>query len=118
MKEEQQRVSKKIRKGDKVLITSGNYKGQSGTVLSCAGEKVVVQGINVRTRHMKGRGEQKGQKITIEKPVHISNMRPCGADNKPLKLKVRLDEQGARQLYYNKDGGAPVVYREIKKQAK
>lgn len=111
------KVSKKIRKGDKVLIIAGNYKGESGTVLSCSGEKVVVQGVNVRTRHMKGRGEQKGQKVTMEKPLHISNMRPCTADNKPLKLKVRLDNKGARQLYYKRDGGADVKYRDIKKPA-
>lgn len=116
MKEESKKVSKKIRKGDKVLVLAGNYKGQSGTVLSCKGETALVQGINVRTRHLKGRGEQKGQKITLEKPVHISNLCPCTNDEKPMKLKVRIDDKGQRQMIYKRDG-AEVLYRQVKKPA-
>ena len=44
---------KKIRKGDKVVGIAGNYRGQSGTVLSCNGDKVIVQGLNVRKKHVK-----------------------------------------------------------------
>lgn len=108
------RASKKMRKGDKVIAIAGNYKGMSGTVLSCAGEKVVVQGLNVRKRHQKGQGNQKGQIIQMEKPLHISNLKVCTADDKPVKLHVRIDNKGERELCY-KEGKKTVVYRPVRK---
>lgn len=108
------KVHKKIRKGDKVIAIAGNYRGMTGTVLSCMGEKVVVQGLNVRKRHMKGRGDQKGQIIQLEKPIHISNLKVCTENDKPIKLHMRINDQGTRELYYN-DGAQNVLYRAIKK---
>lgn len=118
MKKEEpiRKVGKKIRKGDRVIVTAGNYKGQIGTVLSCAAEKAVVQGVNVRTRHMKGRGQQPGQRITLEKPIHISNISLCSSEDKPVKLKVRFDDNGERQFVYKRDG-TEVLHRVIKKPA-
>ncbi len=112
-----QSVSKKIRKGDKVVATAGNYRGMSGTVLSCMGDKAVVQGLNVRKRHMKGTGEQKGQILEIEKPIHVSNLQVCNEAGKPIKLQVRTNPQGERELYY-KDGSQDVLYRSLKKPSK
>lgn len=117
MKEEtKNKVCKKIRKGDHVLVTSGNYRGQYGLVRTCMGDKIIVEGINVRTRHVKKQGDRPGQKITIEKPIHISNVRLCTKEAKPLKVKIRFDDQGARQLYYKRDGN-DVLHRPIKKPA-
>lgn len=114
MNEKQSKVSKKIRKGDKVIAIAGNYRGKSGTVLSCNGEKVVVQGLNVRKRHMKGQRDRAGQIMQIEKPIHISNLKLCTADGRPVKLRMRTDDAGERQLYY-KDGAEDVLYRAVKK---
>lgn len=110
-------VSKKIRKGDKVVAIAGNYRGLSGTVLSCKGEKVVVQGLNVRKRHMKGRGDKKGQIIELEKPIHISNLRACNDEEQPVKLRVRVTKKGERELVYKRDS-EDVLYRSIKKSSK
>lgn len=112
--ERTQRTSKKIRKGDKVIAIAGNYRGQSGTVLRCLGDKIVVQGLNVRKRHMKGQGNQPGRIVELEKPINISNLRVCNAENQPLKLKVRFDDKGQKELYYKKNGD-DIVYRSMKK---
>lgn len=107
--------NKKIRKGDKVIATAGNNRGQIGTVLSCLGDKVVVQGLNIRKKHMKRtQARPQGAIVSMEKPIHISNVRVC-VDDKPVKLKVRVTKQGHRELYY-KDGEKQVAYRPIKKQ--
>lgn len=75
---------KKIRKGDKVVAIAGNDRGQTGTVLSVLGEKVVVQGINVRKKHVKrSQANQAGGIIEMEKPIHISNVKLCGQNDKP-----------------------------------
>lgn len=108
------KCSKKIKKGDKVVAIAGNYRGMSGTVLSCKGEKVIVQGLNVRKRHMKGSRDKKGEIVQIERPIHISNLKPCTGDGKPLKLFVRKDAQGERKFYYL-DGEKQVEYRSLKK---
>ena len=106
--------SKKIRKGDKVIAISGNNRGLTGTVLSCEGDKVIVEGLNVRKRHMKGQGDRKGSIVSLEKPIHVSNVKVCTAENKPVKLKIRFDEKGEKELYYM-DGDKAVHYRSLKK---
>lgn len=107
--------SKKIRKGDKVVAIAGNYRGQTGTVLSCAGDKVLVQGINIRKKHVKrSQQNQQGGIIELEKPIHVSNLKVCVADEQAVKLKVRTANNGERKLVYKEDG-REVLYRSLKK---
>lgn len=106
--------SNKIKKGDRVVAIAGNNRGQAGTVLSCLGEKVIVQGLNIRKKHVKkSQANPNGGIIELERPIHISNVRACNAEGKPLKLKTRTNDDGNRELYY-KDGDKNVVYRVIK----
>ena len=108
-------INKKIRKGDKVVAIAGNYRGQTGTVLSRSGEKALVEGINVRKKHVKkSEAQPKGGIIDIEKPIHISNLKVCDANDKAVKLKVRIASKGQRELCYKEDG-KEVVYRAVKK---
>ncbi len=72
----------KIRKGDKVELISGRLedKGKQGEVIRILPEeqRVVIQGINLRTKHQRqqqvqGRTIAPG-KVRFEAPVHISNV--------------------------------------------
>lgn len=67
----------KIKKGDTVIILSGNSKGKTGTVLSAfpkAG-KVLVEGINVVKRHeRKRRDTGKGQIVEKALPIGVSKV--------------------------------------------
>lgn len=112
--EESAKVRRRIRKGDTVKVMAGNERGKTGTVIRCIGDKVVVQGLNLRKKHMKPQNNQRGQIITIERGIHISNLRPCTPEGVPVKLKVRVNEQGARELYY-KNGEQIVPYRTLSK---
>lgn len=107
--------SKKIRKGDKVIAIAGNCRGQMGTVLSCDNDKVVVQGLNIRKKHVK-RSQQNthGGIVELEKPIHVSNLKVCVGEGRPVKLKVREGSDGERQLVY-KDGDGETLYRSLKK---
>lgn len=68
--------SKKIRKGAKVIAISGNSKGLVGDVLFVLGDRVIVQGLNVRKKHMKrSQLNPKGGIVSRETPIHISNLR-------------------------------------------
>jgi len=67
----------KIKKGDMVVITTGKDKGKTGKVSHAFPrlDRVVVEGINIKKKHMRARksGEH-GQIIEIASPIHVSNV--------------------------------------------
>ena len=67
----------KLRKGDNVIVLSGNDKGKTGEVLEIipSTQKVIVKGINIRKKHVKPRkaGEEGGI-IPSEYPIHSSKV--------------------------------------------
>ena len=110
-------MSKKLREGDQVVLLAGNDKGKTGLVLRKNDDKVIVQGINVKKKHVK-QSEQnpQGGILELEAPVHISNVAVCNENGEPLKLKTRLNKKtNDRELYYL-DKGKEVVYRPVKKK--
>jgi large subunit ribosomal protein L24 len=106
--------SKKVRKGDKVRVRCGNAKGQVGTVAMCLGDRVVVEGVNLCKKHVK-RSQQhtNGGRVDIERPIHVSNVTPCDEAGNPVKLQVKKNAQGVRELTYMKEG-QQVMWRSIK----
>ena len=89
-------MSKAIRKGDRVLVIAGNDKGKSGEVLGKGEDRILVQGINVRKKHMKPTGQTQGGRIVeMEVPIHISNVCLCDKDGKRLKLAKRSEPKAA-----------------------
>lgn len=79
-------MKKTIKKGDRVLVIAGNDRGKTGEVLSRADERVLIQGINVRKKHMKRtQGTQAGRIIEMEVPIHISNVCRCDKDGNRVK---------------------------------
>lgn len=118
MVHEQRKRSKKVRTGDTVVVLAGDAKGQFGTVLACLDDKVVIQGLNLCKKHVKkSQQNPQGGTIEMERPIHVSNVRPCDNEGRPLKLKVRMNDQGERELYHLTDD-QPVVWRSIKRSKK
>ena len=97
----------KIRKGDTVEIISGRSedKGKRGEVIRVELEesRVVVQGINMRTKHQRqvqaqGRTINPGI-VKFEAPVHVSNvMLVCPKCNKPTRVAVNRDGGKAARM--------------------
>ena len=107
-------MSKWIKKDDKVIVIAGNDKGQVGRVISKLKDKVIVQGINIRKKHVKKSKEsQSSQIIEIEKAIHISNVALCTEDNKKIKVKVKFEKE-QKKLVYNLDGKEKLL-RAVKK---
>lgn len=68
---------KRIRKGDEVTIIAGKSKGHVGKVLEVSENKIIVEGGNIITKHVKAnpqRPEQKGGFVKKEAALHISNV--------------------------------------------
>ncbi|CCB87240.1 50S ribosomal protein L24 [Parachlamydia acanthamoebae] len=107
-------VCKKFKKGDRVVAITGNDRGKAGTILRCSGDRVVVQGLNVRKKHVK-KSEQNpaGGILPFEQSIHVSNLKLCVAEDKGVKLRTRVDQNGDRELYYKLDG-QDVTYRSLK----
>ncbi|WP_213318751.1 50S ribosomal protein L24 [Chlamydiifrater volucris] len=107
-------MSKKtIRKGDVVRVISGNAKGSVGKVLACSDDRVTVEGVNVRIKNVrKSQENPKGKRISIEAPVHISNVR-LSIDGNPAKLSVRYGENGQKELWQKKPDGSFALYRVV-----
>ena len=66
----------KIKKGDKVIVLSGEDKGKTGEVVKAMPKegKVVVQGINLVKRHTKPSQTTPGGIVTKEAPINVSNV--------------------------------------------
>jgi large subunit ribosomal protein L24 len=66
----------KVKKGDKVKIISGKDKGKDSIVEKVYVKKdlVLVENINVVTKHVKPTRDNKGGIIKVNRPVHISNV--------------------------------------------
>jgi large subunit ribosomal protein L24 len=111
------RQNKTIRKGDKVIVIAGNDKGLVGTVLSRTIDRVTINGVNVRKRHVK-KSQQvpQGRIVEIERPIHISNIAHCIDEQKPRKVRVGYDAEGKRMLIY-REGDTEMPYRSVKKQS-
>ena len=110
-------MSKWIRKGDKVVVISGNERGKTGEVIARMQDKVIVQGVNIRKKHAKRRQKSPGAEILeMEMPFHISNVSLCNSDGKSVKSKVRFDKSGAKELYYL-EGDKEVTLRQVKKHS-
>ncbi len=108
-------LSRKIRKGDNVVVITGNDRGKTGIVKSTTGERVVIHGINMRKKHIKRTQDMpQGRIIDFECPIHISNVKICIGESQGVKLKVRTNEDGQRHYVY-KNGEEEVVYRSVKK---
>ena len=66
-----------IKKNDTVIVLSGKDKGKTGKVLSVdpKGGKVVVEGINVASKHQKPRKQgEEGGIIKVETPIYASKV--------------------------------------------
>ncbi len=99
-----------ILKGDMVIVTSGNDRGATGEVLRVLvdADRVVVQGVNVRAKHLKPtQANPQGGIVRREMPIHISNVSPV-VDGKPTRVKwvtkpdgskVRLSVRTGRELH-------------------
>ncbi|MBI2332005.1 MAG: 50S ribosomal protein L24 [Chloroflexi bacterium] len=100
----------KIRKGDTVEVISGRLedKGKRGEVVNVILDerRVVVQGVNIRTKHQKqvqaGNRQMNPGRVQFEGPVAISNvMLVCPKCGEATRVAVQRDEEGAHRVCKN-----------------
>ncbi|NLV49977.1 MAG: 50S ribosomal protein L24 [Clostridiales bacterium] len=97
-----------IRTDDTVVVLSGKDKGKEGKVLRAMPDsnKLIVQGVNVATKHQKPRkqGDQGGI-IKVETPIYASKvMRVCPKCGKPTRHAVKFLNDGKKVRVCKKCG--------------
>ncbi len=95
-----------IKKGDKVIVLSGEDKGKEGTVLEMLPKKgkAIVEGINVVKKHQKpsATNPQGGIEET-EAPIYVSKLMLVDpSTGKPTRIGRKADENGNLVRYSKK----------------
>jgi large subunit ribosomal protein L24 len=97
-----------IKKGDTVMVITGESKGQKGRVLEVdrAKNKAIVEGINMVSKHTKPNAKApQGGIIRKEAPVHLSNLMLIDpTSGKPTRVGKRLNEKDKLMRYSKKSG--------------
>lgn len=78
------------------MVIAGKDKGKTGKVLKTMKtvEKVLVEGINVTTKHQKNRrARSQGQIIEKSSPIHVSNV-ALVVDKKPVRVGYQVEGEG------------------------
>ena len=103
-----QRIKMRIRKGDTVQVISGKDKGKTGEVLQTFPyeNRVLVQGINQRTKHVKPSQEgETGRIETKEFSLHASNVMIYSTKEKVAsKVEIFVDKDGSKKRRLKKTG--------------
>ena len=85
--------------GDKVVVISGKDKGKEGKITHILRNegRVVVEGVNIRKKHLKPNGQKEGSIVDREAPIHASNVMLIDPKtNKPTRIGHIVDKKGKK----------------------
>jgi large subunit ribosomal protein L24 len=97
-----------IKKGDTVMVISGDSKGQQGRVLIVDHEKqsAIVEGINMVSKHSRPSTQNpKGGIVHKESPIHISNLKVVDGSGNPTRTGRKKDAKTNKSVRYSKKSG-------------
>ncbi len=98
----------RLKKGDKVMVRAGKYKGKTGTVLSTypRTNKVMVEGINIVKKHVKpNRALPQGGIIDLTKPIDVSKVGIIEpTSKKPSRISYKINKEGVKTRIFTKSG--------------
>jgi large subunit ribosomal protein L24 len=97
-----------IKKGDTVMVISGESKGQKGRVLEVNRDKsrAIVEGVNMVSKHTKPNAKApQGGILKKEAPIHVSNLMLVDPTlGKPTRIGRKLNDNNKLVRYSKKSG--------------
>ncbi|MDH3455937.1 MAG: 50S ribosomal protein L24 [Gemmatimonadota bacterium] len=96
-----------ITKGDRVRVISGEDKGAEGAVIRVLPKKgrVVVDGVNVVTKHRRATANEEGGIIKFPAPIDVSNVMLLDPkSSEPTRVRRKKDEDGTVERLSVKSG--------------
>ena len=102
------RIKMRIRKGDTVQVIAGKDKGKTGEVLRTLPNenRLIVEGVNMRTRHEKPTQEgESGRIVTEEAALHASNVMLYSTSQKVAsRIEIVVQKDGSKKRRLKKTG--------------
>ena len=96
----------KIKKDDMVVVISGKDKGTTGKVLKAMPKenRVIVEGVNVQTKHQKQTRTEKAEIRHIEGPINASNVALYDTKSKEI-IKIGYEVRDGKKVRVNRKTG-------------
>jgi len=97
----------KLKKGDKVIVTTGKDKGKTGEITTVFPKenKVIVGGVNMVKRHTKPSQESAGGIVSKEMPIHVSNVALVDPKTgKATRVGYKVEKDGRKVRVAKKSG--------------
>ena len=92
-------MAAKIKKGDRVIVTTGRDKGKRGEVRQVMPEngRAIVAGVNVVRRHTRQTAQTEGGIISKESTIHLSNLAILDPKTgKPTRVGFKVLDDGRK----------------------
>lgn len=97
-----------VKKGDTIQVIAGKEKGKVGEILRVFPEtsKVIVKGVNIKTKHIKPQQEgESGQITAVEAPIHSSNVMLYSTKQKVAsRICYTINSEGRKVRMLKKTG--------------
>jgi len=95
-----------IKKGDRVVVLSGENKGKEGEVLEVLRDKyaAIVEDVNIVKKHQKPVGENPGGIVEQPAPLHLSKLALIDPQSGKATRIGRRDENGKSVRFAKKSG--------------
>ena len=100
-------MAAKIKKGDRVVVTTGRDKGRSGEVRQVmpTESRAIVVGVNLVRRHTKPSAQNEGGILSKEAPIHLSNLAMVDPKSgKPTRVGFKVLEDGRKVRIAKRSG--------------
>lgn len=100
-------MTARIRKGDRVVVTTGRDRGKKGEVLKLypKDDRALVSGVNIVKRHQRQTQRQQAGIISRESPVHLSNLAHVDPKTgEPTRIGFKFLGDGRKVRFAKKSG--------------
>lgn len=98
----------RLKKGDKVIVRAGKYKGQTGKVTAThlRDNMVTVEGINIVKKHVKPNQQHpQGAIVEVTKPIGVSKVGIVDPDSKKAsRIGYKINKEGVKTRIYKASG--------------
>ena len=97
----------KIKRDDTVLVITGKDAGKKGKVIKALPKenRVIVEGVNIQTKHCKAKQNQPAQIIKVEGPIDASNVMYFDG-KQPVRIGYKIED--GKKVRVNKKTGAVI----------
>jgi large subunit ribosomal protein L24 len=100
-------MAAKIKKGDRVIVTTGRDKGRTGEVrqVNPTEGRAIVAGVNMVRRHTRQTAQTEGGILSKEAPIHLSNLALADPKTgKPTRVGFKILDDGRKVRVAKRSG--------------